>query len=135
MTIDTVLDATAGVLLVVGALLSVATGIGLLRFPDALSRLHAGTKPQIFGLICILAAIALSQRSWSTLLVLAPVLVLQMLTAPISAHMVGRAGYRTGNYREDLLVVDELDDVVDRADEIAVDSQSDDADGTAIRES
>jgi multicomponent Na+:H+ antiporter subunit G len=117
MSWDALLDAAAGVLLVIGALLSVAAGIGLLRFPDALTRLHAGTKPQIFGLICILAAIALTNRSWATLLALAPVLLLQMLTAPISAHMVGRAGYRTGNFRPDRLAVDELDDVVDRASE------------------
>ncbi|HWR85492.1 MAG TPA: monovalent cation/H(+) antiporter subunit G [Rhodoglobus sp.] len=125
MNWDDMLDAAAGVLLVLGALLSVAAGVGLLRFPDALARLHAGTKPQIFGLICILAAIALSNRSWATLLALAPVLLLQMLTAPISAHMVGRAGYRTGNFRADQLVTDELDDVIDRASEVAVESDQD----------
>ena len=127
MTWDGMLDAAAGALLVLGALLSVAAAIGLLRFPDALTRLHAGTKPQIFGLICILAAIALSNRSWATLLALAPVLLLQMLTAPISAHMVGRAAYRTANFRADRLIADELDDIVDRASEVAVESDEDDA--------
>ncbi len=38
-----------------------------------------------------------------------------MLTAPISAHMVGRAAYRTGNFRDDLLVVDDLDDAIEQA--------------------
>lgn len=115
LDLELVIDIASAVCLVLGALLSLAAGIGLLRFPDALSRLHAATKPQVLGLAFILAAIALESRSWSTLLVLAPVLVLQMLTAPISAHMVGRAGYRTGNFRADLMVTDELDDVVDRA--------------------
>ena len=39
---------------------------------------------------------------------LSVVLVLQMLTAPIAAHMVGRAGYRTGDFDAATLVVDEL---------------------------
>lgn len=111
----TALDVLAGVFLLLGALLSVAAGIGLLRFGDALSRLHAATKPQVLGLIFILAAIALEARSWGTLLTLLPVLVLQMLTAPISAHMVSRAAYRTGNFDREGLIADELGDVVDRA--------------------
>lgn len=115
MSFDDILDLLAGISLLLGAFLSVAAGVGLLRFPDALSRLHAATKPQILGLIFVLAAIALESRSWSTLMVLAPVLVFQMLTAPISAHMVGRAGYRTGNFRRDLIAIDELDEVVERA--------------------
>lgn len=115
MTPDEWFDLAAAVCLVLGAVLSVAAGVGLLRFPDALSRLHAGTKPQILGLFFVVAAIALSSRSWATLLVLIPILVFQMLTAPISAHMVGRAGYRTGNFRKDLLSVDELSDAIEEA--------------------
>lgn len=33
---------------------------------------------------------------------------LQLLTTPVAAHMVGRAAYRTGQVRDDLLVTDEL---------------------------
>ena len=40
--------------------------------------------------------------------VLALVAVFQLLTSPVAAHMVGRAGYRTGKVRRELLVVDEL---------------------------
>lgn len=115
MTLDDWLDLAAAVCLVLGGFLSLAAGVGLVRFPDALSRLHAATKPQVLGLIFVLAAIALESRSWSTLLVLAPILLFQVLTAPISAHMVGRAGYRTGNFRSDLMVVDDLDEAIERA--------------------
>jgi multicomponent Na+:H+ antiporter subunit G len=115
MTLDDWLDAISAGFLVLGGILSLAAGLGLVRFPDALSRLHAATKPQILGLIFILAAIALEDRNWSTLLVLAPILLFQALTAPISAHMVGRAAYRTGNFRGDILIADELDDAIERA--------------------
>jgi multicomponent Na+:H+ antiporter subunit G len=115
MTLYEILDLLAAVCVVLGAFLSLLAGVGLLRFPDALSRLHAATKPQILGLLFVLTGIALEAHSWSTLLALAPVLLFQMLTAPVSAHMVGRAGYRTGNFRKELLLVDELEEAVDRA--------------------
>lgn len=115
MTLDAVLDLAAAVCLLMGALLSLAAGIGLLRFPDALARLHAATKPQVLGLIFIVIAIALSARSLPVLLALVPVVVFQMLTAPIAAHMIGRAGYRTKNFRRELLAVDELEEAVERA--------------------
>lgn len=108
-------DWIVALLLLAGALLSVAAGVGLLRFPDALSRMHAATKPQILGLICVLAAVALEQGNWQTLLVIVPTLILQMITSPMSAHMIGRAGYRTGNYRRDLVYRDELEDDIERA--------------------
>lgn len=113
--IDQVLDIAAAVFVVLGAALSLVAGVGVLRFPDALSRLHAGTKPQVLGLICIVIAVALSSRSWAAILLLIPVVLFQLLTQPVAAHMIGRAGYRTKNLRHDLLVVDELADDVDRA--------------------
>ena len=115
MTFDDALDLAAAICLLLGAFLSLAAGIGLLRVPDALSRLHAATKPQVLGLLFIVAAIALGSRSMAALLALLPVLLFQVLTAPISAHMVGRAGYRTGNFRRELLIVDELENAVDKA--------------------
>ncbi|ROS61878.1 multicomponent Na+:H+ antiporter subunit G [Frigoribacterium sp. PhB160] len=114
---ETFYDVASSVMLIAGALLSVAAGVGLLRFPDALSRMHAATKPQIFGLVLVLAAIALDQHTLATIASLLVVLLFQMLTAPISAHMIGRAGYRNGDLRRDLLVVDELDEAVARAGE------------------
>lgn len=119
MTFDDTLDLLAAIALLFGAFLSVAAGVGLVRFPDALSRMHAATKPQILGLIFVVIAIALESREWATLLLVIPIVVFQMLTAPISAHMVGRAGYRTGNFDKKTLVVDELAGAVDRATEEA----------------
>lgn len=112
---EIVLDALSLVCLIAAAGFSGAAGLGLLRFPDVLSRLHAATKPQIFGLLLVIAAIALHDRSWMTLLALLPVFVFQCLTAPIAAHMVGRAAYRTGQLDDDSLVVDELAPAVERS--------------------
>ena len=118
MSVDDILDIAAAVCLFLAAVLSLAAGVGLVRFPDALSRLHAATKPQVLGLVFVVIAIALSARSLPVLLALVPVVVFQMLTAPIAAHMIGRAGYRTKNFRRELLAVDELEAAVERASKV-----------------
>lgn len=115
MTAESWFEIAASACLVIGALLSLAAGIGLLRFPDALSRMHAATKPQITGLAFILLAVGLEQRNWATISTLLLVMLFQMLTAPVAAHMIGRAAYRTRHLRRELLLTDELADVVDRA--------------------
>ena len=111
---DAVIDAAVLVLILVGALLCLFAAIGLLRFRDVPSRLHAATKPQVLGLLLICLAIALSQRSVGGILLglvlVAPIVLMQFATAPLSAHMVGRQAYRNGSIDRQNLVVDELAD-------------------------
>jgi multicomponent Na+:H+ antiporter subunit G len=108
MTIQRVADFLAATCLISGALLSLAAGVGLLRFPDLLSRMHAATKPQVLGLLLILAGAALRLQNTIDITTLVLVGIFQLATAPVAAHMVGRAVYRAGQARADLLVVDEL---------------------------
>jgi len=115
MIFDTIADILTGVFLILGAFLSLAAGVGLIRFPDAIARLHATTKPQILGLAFVLLAIALQERRVSTILVLGLLLVFQMLTAPVSAHMIARAGYRGGIIAPESLFIDELGQAIDDA--------------------
>lgn len=109
---DAVIDVTVWVLVLLGALLCLTAAIGLLRFRDVPTRLHAATKPQVLGLLVICLAIALSQRSVIGIVLgvalVIPVLLMQFATAPLSAHMVGRQAYRNGTIDRRSLVVDEL---------------------------
>lgn len=105
---DAVADTASVVCLLGGAFFAFAAGVGVLRFPDLLARMHAGTKPQVLGLILVLVGLALRLREGGAVWALVLVAIFQMLTAPVAAHMVGRAGFRTGKVRNDLLVVDEL---------------------------
>ncbi|MBH0008560.1 monovalent cation/H(+) antiporter subunit G [Salinibacterium sp. SWN1162] len=132
MTLDTVLDILTGIFLLLGGFLSAAAGVGLLRFPDAIARLHATTKPQILGLAFILLAIALQERQLSTILLLIFLLIFQMITAPVSAHMIARAGYRGGIIAPNSLLVDELEQAIDAAPELEdADGETDGADAAA----
>jgi multicomponent Na+:H+ antiporter subunit G len=108
MNWDQVADVASTVCLLGGAFLAFAAGVGVLRFPDLLSRMHAGTKPQTLGLILVLVGLALRLRTGGAVWALVLVVVFQLLTAPVAAHLVGRAGYRTGKVRKDLLAVDDL---------------------------
>lgn len=112
--LDSVLTWAAAVLMVLGSALSLAAAIGLLRFPDLLTRMHAATKPQVLGSLLLFTAVGLQWRAWSLVPLLAVAWIFQLLTAPVSAHMVGRAGYRTKHYDRSHLSVDELEDVVAR---------------------
>ncbi|MGX1159169.1 multisubunit sodium/proton antiporter MrpG subunit [Arthrobacter sp. SLBN-100] len=113
--LDYWIDLLSAVFMVVGAVLSLGAAIGLLRFPDLLSRMHAATKPQVLGLFLLLAAIGLQMRTWWVWPVLAVAWIFQLLTVPVSAHMVGRAGYRTKHLHRELLTADELEAVVQKA--------------------
>jgi len=115
MTWDTVADVASAICMLGGAFLAFAAGVGVLKFPDLLSRMHAGTKPQVLGLVLVLIGLALRLRSGGAVWALVLVAIFQMLTAPVAAHMVGRAGYRTGKVRRDLLVVDELTEDLEEA--------------------
>ena len=116
---DTVIDAVSALFMIVGAVMSLAAAIGLLRFPDLMSRMHAATKPQVLGLFLLLAALGLQMRTWWVWPVMLVAWIFQLLTVPVSAHMVGRAGYRTKHLHKELLSTDELEAVVLKAAEAA----------------
>ena len=100
-------DVLAVVLVVAGAGLSVLAAVGLLRFPDVLARMHAQTKPAVLGMLLVLAGVALHERQAGLTATLALVAAFQLLTAPVGAHMIGRAAYRAGDADRDALVLDE----------------------------
>ena len=103
-------DAAAAVLFILGALLSLVAAVGLLRFPDVLTRMHSAAKPQVLGLILITIGVGLRLRDPSAVGLLTLVVLSQLVTAPVASHMIGRAAVRGGRVRTDLLQVDELSD-------------------------
>ncbi|WP_299039121.1 monovalent cation/H(+) antiporter subunit G [uncultured Pseudokineococcus sp.] len=109
--LGTVLDVLSAVCLGAGVLLAVVAALGVLRLPDVLTRLHAAAKPQALGVVLVAIGVALAVRTPAAFGVVTLVVVFQLVTAPVAAHMVGRAAYRTGKVRPDLLLLDELGDL------------------------
>lgn len=106
-------DVVAAGCLVLGATLTLIAAIGVLRFPDVLTRMHSATKPQVLGLLLVLLGLGLRLRDPSTIGLLALVALFQLVTSPIASHMVGRASFRAGQVDHGRLVVDELSEVLE----------------------
>lgn len=87
---------TTAVLIVVGTAFSVLAAVGLLRMPDLYMRMQAATKSSTLGVSCIvLAAAVWFEGAWATTTALL-VIAFLFLTAPVAAHMIGRAAYSSG---------------------------------------
>lgn len=104
-------DLISSALLLGGVALAVLAGLGLVRFPDVFSRMHAATKPATLGIVLVTLGAALRQDQGDDAVKLLLVAAFQFLTAPVAAHMIGRAAYRSGAGGLDELVVDDLRDV------------------------
>lgn len=107
-------DGLAAVCFVLGAALVLIAAIGVVRFTDVLTRMHAAAKPQVLGLLLILVGLGLSLREPAVVGVLLLVGVFQLLTTPIASHMIGRAAFRAGQVDTEGLVVDDLSGVLFR---------------------
>lgn len=107
---STAVDIASAVLLLAGSVLAVLAGVGLQRFPDVFARIHSATKATTLALVLIVAGAALRIGDPGDAAKLALVAVLQFITAPVAAHMVGRASYRAGTEMSDRTAVDELGD-------------------------
>lgn len=108
-----VAEALASLLVLGGALLALLAGIGLHRFEDVFARMHSATKPATLGVVLVLSAAALRASDVGDVAKLALVLALQFTTAPVGAHMVGRAAYRAGTELSPSTSIDELAGVPD----------------------
>ncbi len=95
-------------LLLIGSLFMLLASVGVLRMPDVYMRLATSTKASTLGVACILTAVAVhfAQIGVGTRAIAAVVFI--FLTAPIAAHMIGRAAYVVGVPMWNRAVVDEL---------------------------
>ena len=82
--------------LVLGSLFCFVAALGMLRLPDTVIRMHAATKAGTLGAGLILIAEAFFYAELGiTLRALAAISFL-LLTAPVAAHLIGRAAYYSG---------------------------------------
>ncbi|TYB65426.1 monovalent cation/H(+) antiporter subunit G [Nonomuraea sp. PA05] len=87
------MNVAAAVCLLIGATLALSAGVGLMRFRTTLDRMHAGTKPQVLGVLLVLLAMWLHRPTWSYAGPLLLVGISQVVTVSVAAYMVARAAY------------------------------------------
>ena len=89
-------DIAAAVLVLLGAAFCLVATIGLLRMPDVLMRMHASTKAGTLGAGLILIGTAIGfDSTWAAARAFGAMAFI-LLTAPVAAHMIGRAAYMSG---------------------------------------
>ena len=89
-------DIFTAILMMTGCLFCLIAAIGIARFPDTLMRMHAATKAGTLGAGLILAGLCLHYTEMGLVLRALLVLIFLYLTAPVAAHLIGRAAYRSG---------------------------------------
>ena len=91
-----VADTLTVLLLLIGTLFFVAGTVGLLRFPDLFTRIHALTKADNVGLGFIVFALMLQAASVWIALKLLLIWILILLASCTTGHLVARAALRIG---------------------------------------
>ncbi len=89
-------DLATLLLLVAGAGFFLAGTVGLLRFPDVYTRLHALTKADNLGLGLMVAGLGLQAESWAAAGELLLIWLLVLLASASAAHAVARTALRRG---------------------------------------
>ena len=110
MSMTVIGELLAAIFIIAGAIVSLISAIGALRFPDVYTRSHAASKSSALGVLCVLTGtffyFVFADEYISIRLLLGIFFV--FLTAPVAAHAVCRSAYRSGvklaekNPRDDL---------------------------------
>lgn len=107
-------EVLAAVLIFLGAIACLLSALGMCRFPDVYTRSHAASKSSALGVLCVLLGtffyFAFVDEYISIRLLLGIFFV--FLTAPVAAHMVCRAAYRTGVKLSKISTQDDLKSVL-----------------------
>ncbi|PKD21868.1 sodium:proton antiporter [Salegentibacter salinarum] len=84
------------ILVTLGTLFVLLSAIGLVRMPDTYMRISVNTKAATLGVGLILVGTAVFFNDLSTTSRALVIILFVFLTAPVSAHLIGRASYFMG---------------------------------------
>jgi multicomponent Na+:H+ antiporter subunit G len=85
----------ASVFVVLGGLFCLVAGLGIIRLGDVYCRMHAATKAGTMGLALICVAVMIVSTSWLHVFEALFVFLFMIASAPVGAHVIGRAAFRT----------------------------------------
>jgi len=102
------MEVLTAVLMLLGGVFCLVASVGMLRLPDTIIRMHAATKAGALGSGLMFLALASYYMELSTTLRAFAAIVFLLLTAPVAAHLIGRAAYCTRVRLWDRTRIDEL---------------------------
>lgn len=95
-----------------GALFFLLGTIGLLRFPDVYTRLHAVTKCDTLGLGLVLVGLMLYEGATLASVKMVFIIIFVFLTNPTAAHALARATYKHGVKLWEKSVIDRYNQII-----------------------
>ncbi len=87
-------DWIAAIFMLSGGVFCLIAGIGIVRLGDVFCRMHAATKSGTLGLALICVAMMIKADTWLNLAEASVVFLFMIATAPVGAHLIGRAAFR-----------------------------------------
>jgi multicomponent Na+:H+ antiporter subunit G len=93
---DIIITISSGFFLLVGSFLCFSGGIGLLRFPDFYTRMHAAGVTDTLGAGMILVGLMILSTDLLVFSKLVLVLLLTLLIGPTTSHVLAKAAYHNG---------------------------------------
>lgn len=102
------IELIVSILLLAGAAFMLLAAIGILRLPDLPTRMHASTKAGAMGAMFTMGGVAFYFGDSVVFARAFAIVVFILITSPIAAHVIGRAGYFMGTSLWDGTVKDEL---------------------------
>jgi len=81
------------VFILLGSLLTLASSLGIVRFPCTFTRAHALGVASTLGILCVMFGVVLAQGALAAGGKAFLTVVFIFLTSPVGSHMLGRAAY------------------------------------------
>ena len=97
-----------------GAVLTLLSAVGVVRFPDVLSRMHALSKASTVGFLLVAVGAALQLETANDVTTALLAAGLQILTLPVGANLIARSTYMAQGIPHHVDTIDELADRVRR---------------------
>ena len=97
MVVDGVREVLGWLFIVPGAIFCVIGGIGLLRFPEFYSRMHAAGITDTLGAALVLIGLMFQSADWTVAVKLLVILFFLYVTSPTAAHALIHAAYTSGH--------------------------------------
>ena len=94
--LDLVRLGLSGLVVAVGLVLIAGGALGLLRFPDLYTRLHASNVADVVGSVVVVIGLAIAAPDWGIAIRLLLLAALLMSLGPTLSHLVAQAAHAAG---------------------------------------
>lgn len=89
-------DLITALFLWVGAFFMLVSALGLVKFPDLFTRMHAAAKTGTLGIVCLVVGVAVHFQRLEITFIAFLMITFFFITVPIASQIIGRAAYHIG---------------------------------------